>query len=202
MRNPRISAAAIPVALLLALAPAAAAEEAPLVPPGNSAVNQYTEAFPTAAGERDAHENDSLRSPRQVLGPKTTRKLRDQGSEGDAVAELTAETAPATGTGETGEGETEADRGAATGSGGGNSGGAGGAGTGGGGPDSGTNGTGGAANRVEIVAGDGPSSLGEVLSRATGVSPSGGMGIFLPLIIIVTAGWAIAYAARQRRPAG
>jgi hypothetical protein len=70
-----------------------------VVPPGNSAVNQYTETFPTAggaettkrSGKRDARPH---RSPVETLGAKKVRKLAVEGPVGREVAAVVAATAP------------------------------------------------------------------------------------------------------------
>jgi hypothetical protein len=186
------------LALLATAAPAGAAEDAPLVPPGNSAVNQYTEAFPTAGGERDANNRKGKRpSSEKVIGERNTAKLRKQGPEGEAVADLTAETAPAPPADE----DVVVEEGAAAppGSAGGGSGnGSGESQAGSGASDGG--GSGGTAS-VVVAEPEGSSGLGEVIARATGSSSGDGMGLFLPLLILATILWAFAYLARQKRPA-
>lgn len=89
------------VAILFAL-PAAPAHA--VVPPGNSAVNQYTETFPTARGAETTKRKGKQRalSPREVLGRDKARKLAAEGSVGREVAEVVAATAPS--------GATSADR--------------------------------------------------------------------------------------------
>src|SRR5262245_36327335 len=79
--------------IALVVAAPAAAEE--VVPPGNSAVNQYTEPFPTAGGNRDAntHRGRDL-NPGKVIGEKNAKALDEQGETGRETAELAAETAP------------------------------------------------------------------------------------------------------------
>jgi hypothetical protein len=79
-------------AAMLALPGAAAAEY--VVPPGNSAATQYTEAFPTAGGNKGTHRHVGRR-PAQVLGQSKARRLDARGPAGEAVAALAAETAPA-----------------------------------------------------------------------------------------------------------
>jgi hypothetical protein len=81
---------------LAALAlPSSAAAEA-LVPPGNSAVDQYTETYPTAGGKQATGKptgGEDL-TPAQILGPSKARRLEAQGEAGQAVAALAAATAP------------------------------------------------------------------------------------------------------------
>jgi hypothetical protein len=77
---------------ILALPSVAAAER--IVPPGNSAVNQYTETFPTAKGKaRTKHR--VKRQPAQILGSRNAHRLEAAGPQGQAVAEVVAATAPA-----------------------------------------------------------------------------------------------------------
>lgn len=80
-------------ALLLAL-PGTAAHA--VVPPGNSAVNQYTETFPTARGAQTTKRKSrqKARSPREVLGRNEARKLAAEGPVGREVAQIVAATAP------------------------------------------------------------------------------------------------------------
>jgi hypothetical protein len=197
MKTPHLGFPLAALAFALALAPAATAQEAEeAVPPGNSAVNQYTEPFPSAGGERDVHEQEGRQgSPRKVLGPRNARRLEREGGAGRALARLTAETAPPPSAGSDEAGQTET----ATGPGGGN---------GGQGGDEGGREIGsqnstarGGEQGVEIADVSGSSGLGAVLARAIGVSPSGVGGLLLPLLILTTLVWAIAYAFRQRQTA-
>jgi hypothetical protein len=176
------------IALAVTSAVAAAAEE-PLVPPGNSAVNQYTETFPTAGGDKDFEKGK--RSPGKTLGDGNARRLEQQGPDGRAAAEVAAETAPA------GEAQpppaagvdSEAD--------------AGGAGATGGGGGAVGGGQAGAAKPVPVEAADvnGSSGFGEVLAQATGSSDSGEMGLWLPLLILVALACSVAYLLRRTRRA-
>jgi hypothetical protein len=217
------TAAGLLVATAISLAAAAPAialeEEESVVPPENSAVNQYTEAFPTARGEKEARNGGGRHvSTGKVLGSTNVKKLEKHGSAGRATAKFAADTAPravhspATGSG---GGQSHSGQAGAVGPGGGSQGGGGGGtaggGTGGGNPASGGSGGGGhgkapspstppgptaAAHPAQA---DGSSGLSEVLSRATGSTSGGGMGIFLPLLIVAAIAWAIAYSVRQRR---
>jgi hypothetical protein len=173
------------VAAALALAPAAGAQEA-LVPPGNSAVNQYTETYPTAGGDKDFEKGDK-RSPDKVLGKRNARQLERQGPEGRAVAEVAAETAPEESAG-SGGGDTAA---------GTVSGGGGGSGSGGGAAAGGDR----KASTPGVDEPDGSSGLGEVLAQATGSSDSGEMGLWLPLLILVVLGGSLAFLLRRARGA-
>lgn len=77
--------------------PAAATAAAPAAaPPGNSAVNQYTETFPTAEGPRETNSLQTARprSPRRALGAPKARRLQASGADGRRLAALAAATAP------------------------------------------------------------------------------------------------------------
>lgn len=182
----------------IAVLPSLAAADT-VVPPGNSAANQYTETFPTSGGE--AEPNGSIdggdRSPAKVLGHKNANKLESKGTDGTDVANFTAETAP-----QVVEVETAADQdesgSAPPQRGGGN-----------GKPQ---NDAGGAAQPpgdpaktasepVTTLEPGGSSGFGEVLGQATG-SGSGQLGLLLPLLIIGTVIWSFNYIWRQRRTVG
>jgi hypothetical protein len=185
-------AAAIAV---LAVPSAAVGEN--LVPPDNSAVNQYTESFPTAGGDKDSEKaKDTGVTPAQTLGAKNAKRLEAQGEEGRKVAEVAAETAPvpadpATSTpppepeGGDGKSETEGkgkdrqkpDEQPDSESGAGN-------GSGSGGGD-------------DTPAASGSSGTGEVLGQATGLS-GGQLGLLLPLILLGGLAWALAFLWRRR----
>lgn len=192
-------------ALLVVLVAAAPAAAEPVIPPENSAANQYTESFPTGGGDRNAYAEGDEISPGKVLGKRNAEKLDEKGPEGRAVAELAAETAPVP-VPEPSESEDSSDDGDGQAAGGGNGGG---------------NGNGGGAQPANpttpdtenpptlesttVLAADtsveGDSGLGQVLGQAFGTS-SGGMGLLLPFLLIGIAIWAFAFASRNRqRPA-
>jgi len=189
---------AIAIAALVLPATAAAA---PVVPPENSAATQYTEAIPTGGGQKDAGKvgDRGKRSPASVLGSHRAKKLEAKGREGREVAEVVAATAPRSETapapdpesaskpvGEKAangnDDEKKADGGAAKRKEPPN------------GPQSAA-----AEHRLDIPAGS--SGLGEVLAQATGSSSTGELGGLLPLILLATIFWAIAFLLRQRRRA-
>jgi len=186
-------------ATALVALPAIAVGAEYLVPPGNSAAIQYTETYPSAGGHKDAENQrgNRNRSPSKVLGERNASRLEAQGPEGEAVAEVVAETAPATTAAperasenndsekepnqekrETGDGENS---------------------RGGAGPGSGSSR---GPDRPAPVSGDvdqsGSSGLGEVLASAVG-APAGGNGIVLPLAFLGTLAWMLAIAWRQRK---
>ncbi len=190
---------------IFALPTAAQAEY--LIPPGNSAATQYTEAVPTAGGPKATNpsKHGGNKSPKQVLGNHNAKKLDAQGPEGQAAAEVAAATAPVaiSGGGEGGGGSAAAGHAspgkAASGSGSSGSGS-----NGSGSPGHEASGDtpespgGGEATLVSEQIPNGSSGLGEVLGQATG-SSSGQLGLLLPLIVLATIAWSVAYLVRRRR---
>lgn len=188
---------------IFALPTAAQAEY--LIPPGNSAATQYTEAVPTAGGPKATNPSKHAgnKSPKQVLGKDNAKKLDAQGPEGRAAAEVAAATAPVAVSG--GGGSAPATPGHASQEKGGNGSGSGGSSLNGGGSpaDRGSgNAPGSPAGQEAIPASEqspsGSSGLGEVLGQATG-SSSGQLGLLLPLIVLGTIAWSVAYVVRRRR---
>jgi len=173
MKAPRIGLTLLPLIAMLAIpvhAPAAY-----LVPPENSAATQYTEAYPTAGGNRNIEATERRnRSPEEVLGGDKARKLESQGPAGEAAAELAAATAPiAAGVSSPASGDRR---------------------------DGGADGAAGAEpGRDAAAASEGSSPLGEVIGEATGSSSDGGMGLLLPLAIVAAIVWAMAYLWRDRK---
>ena len=172
------------------------------IPPGNSAVNQYTESVPTAGGHRNVGENGNGGStPAKVLGKGNAKRLESQGETGRKAAEVAAETAPSPIPADSAEEEQES---TGTGGAGGNDGG----GQGSGGGSSANhhhaatdNHPAGGQVVVENRDGsadiNGSSGLGEVLGQATG-SSSGEMGLLLPLALLAALLWAALMFRRQR----
>jgi MYXO-CTERM domain-containing protein len=221
MRKKPLSTAILAVALVVffALPSFAAADQ--VVPPGNSAATQYTQAFPTSGGNvvsgtsiGQPNGGGGHKSPSKVIGKQTTEELESQGSEGKAVAELAAEGAP-----ETSEPEPEPEpEEPAESSGGGASGGGSGGSSGGGhhaakhpasGPNQGAKAGGGKATQpsgtttnaadtaAAEAAGNGSSGLSEVVGTATGAN-SGQMGVFLPIVLLGALVLALVFAWRRR----
>lgn len=158
-------------AVIAASVPSLAAAE-PIVPPGNSAAAQYTEAFPTAGGEHalGGSGHGSKRTPARVLGPRNARRLETAGPEGRAAAALATATAPA---------------GAGPGAGGGGA--------------VGEKGVGAPGAKPAAVGPHDSSGFEEVIGRATGSSSSSGIGLWLPLAIVAVLLWSVGYLWRQRR---
>jgi hypothetical protein len=197
---------AIVLALAICAFPAGAGAEA-IVPPGNSAAAQYTEAFPTAGGEKETGDSGKKKpTPGKVLGERNSHKLESKGSEGKAVAEFAAETAPAPaatpvpqGGGESpsaGGGNTKAqgqkadsgNQNGEKGNGGENS-----------SPAAAAAGGGQGGSGTAAAQPAGSSGLGEVIGQATGSSSSGKLGLLLPLIVIAAVIWSLFYFWRQRQ---
>jgi hypothetical protein len=163
---------------------------APIVPPGNSAVNQYTQTIPTPGGDVEVHGKGS-HSPADKLGPKVAHKLNRHGSDGKATARLAASTSPpGTSGGGTGGGPGSTGHGGKAGSG---------APTNPNLPGSppGTH----ATSPGGDSAANGSSGFGQVLGQATGATSSGKLGLLLPLAIFAVLLWCAAYFWRQRRTA-
>lgn len=166
----------------------AAATAGAVVPPGNSAANQYTETYPTWRGNAPTGE-ESGKSPKQALGARNAGRLQKLGPEGRAAAQLAAETAPGSsaaavpGSGAPGT-QGASGQGAAGGSGRGAS------------VGSASNPAGNGGGGVQP---EGSSALGEVLKQATGSSSTGEMGLLLPLIILGAIAFAATYSWRRRR---
>jgi hypothetical protein len=180
-----------------------AAQAEYLVPPGNSAATQYTEAVPTAGGPKASNnpKHGGTKSPKQVLGSGNAKKLDAQGPEGRAAAEVAAATAPGA-VAQTGDGTRAAPAGRAGAqpqANGGDSGG------GKGQADDSLpgNGSGSQTAATATLASqqlpDGSSGLAEVLGQATGSSDSGQLGLLLPLIVLATIAWSVVYVVRRRR---
>jgi hypothetical protein len=192
------------VAAALAVAPSAAMGAA-IVPPGNSAVNQYTQTIPTSGGNTEVRRK-GIRSPSNALGKKAANKLKRHGKDGRAAADLAAAGSPTSagpggsglGGGTSSGGGSGSGAGAGSGGGGNASGGAGGSGSAGGSGGSAASGVG---PGVAAAAGDGESGLGQVVGEMTGASSSGDLGLWLPLAILATLLWCGAYFWRQRRTA-
>jgi hypothetical protein len=199
---PKLTLLPITALAVLACCLPATASAGALVPPGNSAVNQYTETFPTSEGEEQSSlEKKKGVTPGQVLGAGKAHQLEDKGAAGKAVAQFTAETAPNSsadsGNGESttagngkgnGKGKTPQKQGGDGPNGNGeqqeSSGGAGGGST--------NTGSGGGSGS------SGSSGFGQIVSQATGTS-SGSVGLWLPLILIAVVAWSAVYVWRNRQ---
>jgi hypothetical protein len=191
----RLSTAAISIAALLATPVAAAAAEEAVVPPSNSAATQYTETFPTSGGDKKTDQKPNHRSPSKVLGTHNTRKLEKQGPEGKAAAETAAATAPTAIATPSSPPQGSSTPGTSN--------------------EGGENGSGsGAASAPQHGSGRddgvvpppapepaGSSGVRAAIEQATGLSTDGPSGPLLPLAILATAIWALAYAWRRRQGA-
>ncbi|HKO37596.1 MAG TPA: hypothetical protein VJU14_04440 [Solirubrobacterales bacterium] len=171
------------------------------VPPENSAANQYTESFPGAGGEKAGKGQKA--TPADTLGSRNAKRLEERGPAGKAAAEVAAETAPSQAPAGGGANGGEAG-GGSTGSGAGVGGSGGGSGSGGtaaanSGSGSADRGAGGVGQSTKVDQPQGSSGLSHVLGQATGVG-DGNVGIWLPLVILLTLAGSIAYAVRARQP--
>lgn len=95
MTAPRIGLS-LAATIAFAVCPAAAWANGALVPPENSAAAQYTEAFPTAGGNKDVTRNNAQRPPTaaKALGSGNAERLEAHGPEGEEAAAVAAATAP------------------------------------------------------------------------------------------------------------
>jgi hypothetical protein len=176
-------------ALVLALPNAALAGS--VVPPGNPAAIQYTEAFPSSHGPTDAEHPKGHKRPDQTLGGRNAKRLESEGKDGREAARVAAETAPkAVGAEATDGGSGSAAGSAANGGDGGSSTGV-----------SQKDGVKGGAPPNVSAAGDGGSGLGKVAGQATGLDTSEGTGLLLPLVVLAIIAWGTAYALRRRKRA-
>jgi hypothetical protein len=86
------------VALVLAALAAhpAAAQDQVVAPPGNSAVDEYTEVVPGAGGDRptSGNSNSTPASPAEALGADNANQLEQLGPDGRAAAKVAAAGAP------------------------------------------------------------------------------------------------------------
>lgn len=157
---------------MLAFAGQAGAQ--PYLPPEGSAVNQYTENYPSAGGNVPSGGGDGHRTAAQVLGKAKAARLEALGTAGEAAAQLAAAGAPPA------VGQTA-----------GRSGG------------SGRGGAAGDSPSPSLYANPpGESGLKQVLGQITG-SSSGETGLLLPLLMVASLIAAVAFAvARRRGPAG
>jgi hypothetical protein len=90
-----VAAATVATAVLGMALPAIAAQPQ-LAPPGNPAVNQYTETFPSAEGPRlsSAARERASEAPGALLSRQGSGRLQEQGPRGGELLELVAATAP------------------------------------------------------------------------------------------------------------
>ena len=167
-----IAVGAVTVAVALPVAVPAGAQAEAVVPPGNSAANQYTETAPGAGGEQ-LPPGGHTPSPVKTLGTGTAEKLDELGPAGRATAALAAAGAPRRSgrdsDGIHGNGEKSGSGGAGEGRGG--------------------KGDTGPA---------GSSGLGRVLGQATGLSSAGSQSGLLLLAFLATGLWSIVYLWRRR----
>ena len=153
------------------------------MPSGNSAVTQYTESFPTAGGEKgdSNHGHRHSASPSGAIGAKNARRLEAKGSEGTAAAEVATETAPSTALTEPASGK---------------------AGRSGRPHVAHSAGSPSKPRRNRSILQSVPSSssgMEEVAAKAFGVGSTGALGFLLPLALLATLIWAVAYVVEHRK---
>ncbi|MDX6602262.1 MAG: hypothetical protein QOF13_1464 [Solirubrobacterales bacterium] len=194
MKTSKTIVLATAAALIAAVALPAGAAADYYVPPGNSAVNQYTESIPGAGGESGGKKKDV--TPAQALGAANAKKLEQRGQAGEEAAEVAAETAPSEDLFSTASGGSggQGNGGGNQGGGGSTSGGSGGSSAGGasGGPNT-------SDSTIEVSQPSGSSGISSVLGQATGATDEGNIGLWLPLAILAILAGAIAYRVRLRQ---
>lgn len=169
-----LSAILVAVTLWVPVTPAAAST----IPPDYSAVDQYTEGYPGAGG----NEQPSVdRNPKQgsSLPEKTVERFNEAGPVGVATAALADLTAPS----RSSDGSENGGQGRESGKNGGQ------------GRESAKNNGG---SGLDAATSTGEGSV-EVARQALGVSGSGGMGISLPIILIIATVLAVGYSVSQKR---
>jgi hypothetical protein len=173
-------------------APPSAALAGAVVPPGNPAAIQYTEAFPTSQGPTDAEHSDRHgSSPDRALGGRNAEQLETEGKDGRETARVAAETAPQSGGAQaTGAGSAAGAKSSPGGGEGGN-----------GSADSQTGGGKEGAPSNVFAVDDGGSGPANVAGQATGLNTSEGTGLLLPLVILAVVAWGSAYVLRRRKHA-
>lgn len=185
----RRTPAALATALAFLALPAAAGAEDYYVPSGNSAVNQYSESFPTAGGEKGSGDGGQEAKHQKTIGAKNVEELEAQGPAGTATAELAEQTAPTPTATETSASSPEkgAHRQARNGA----------------NHDSSANQTPRKHRQAATTSEGGgqassSSGFGEVASKAFGISPPGDLGALLPLILLASLAGAVAYRLKIR----
>ncbi len=174
MNMPRIVGIALATACLLAsVLPASSLAADGAVPPGVAGANQYTESVPSADGNESTksmvHVGKSGGAGEDTSSPSATL--------GSASAEKLEDLGP--------EGRAAANLAAAGASGG----------KGGGGP---IGMTGGGANQPDRAS-SGSSSFDQVVGQLSGSDSSGGIGLLLPLLIVMAVVAAAGYLVGRRR---
>jgi hypothetical protein len=163
----------------MAFVPTAAAGQQ-VVPPGNSAANQYTEAIPTTDGEKKTTKKDEKRNPAAVLGPRKAHKLEAAGPEGRRAAAIAAATSPVP--------ESDRSEGASVGNGD----------TARQRPNRNAKHPSSEGERSQPIDVEGSSGLGNVVKQATGWSGQGGPIVSIAIIAAIAG--SLLYLWRRKRP--
>jgi hypothetical protein len=174
--------AALGLVMALLLPASALAKGHTFAPPGNSGVNQYVESVPTAGGKKPANSVHPSGGGGGVSGgggggggsisPSTQQQFAHQGAAGTAAVALARATAPSGGSSSRRAGRH----------------------------GSGQSGSGTATGAPITKAAAGFSPVSSLFKAFTG-SSSGGLGAFLPIILVVSALAAMAAAIFRRRRA-
>lgn len=187
-------------------------------PPGNSGIDQYLEQVPDSSGNKPAVS--TKKKTKAPVSKRTAKKLSSS-KEGQKLLEVAATSAPAsTGTGASSAGGSSSSTGggsssssgsdgsddgsaaaAAGGSGGSGSGGSGSGGSGSSGSGSGASGSGDTSRAQALNAADTAkpkSATASIVSALTG-SDDGGMGVALPILMILALGLVGAVVFGRRR---
>lgn len=175
------SATGLLAVLALAAVPSIAAAE--VVPPGNSAATQYTEAYPTAGGPAKTGSSKRRLTPSQVLGARNAERLEARGPQGEAAAVLAAATAPPAAAGADTTG-AEANRDSAEGR--------------RAAPPSTDGGKPTTASGSDGAKATASSGFEEVIAGATGTSSSGALSPLLLLLLVGVVAWSALYVLRRR----
>ena len=181
------------------LAPGAASASgcgSQVVPPNNADINQYLESVPGDCGDGQVSRHPGGGNGDVPSG--TVNQLNGMGPSGEAAAELATSNGPGTSaTGSSSSSSSTADEGAGSASSGdaaGTSAGSGETGSPGGGE------TGTSASPKKDATADNGSPLAALISTLGGApSTDDGLGLLLPLALVLTAGLGLIYALRRRR---
>jgi hypothetical protein len=177
-------ASAVAVALMLAAPAAANAKIVPVIPPGNSAANQYVEGVPTAKGSRPSSSITPVgggggggaggtSSGSSAVSPSTASSLTRQGPLGVLASAITRATAPAVV-----KGAPLAHRGNVT-----------------------VTPSGSSTGSAQTTGAPAPhrSAASQVLAALSGSASHGGLGPLLPIILVTTLLAVAAIAMRRAR---
>ena len=165
---------ALILALAALLAPATARAQQDgerTAPPGNSAIDEYVETVPGAAGARPPRKPAGGEAPAGTLAPTQQEALEQQGEDGKALAALVDATAPSTAAPRSPQAQGGAPAPVPTA----------------------------AADQLARADERAASPLKATLTAALGPNDGGGLGLFFPLILLASLLGMIALGVRRRR---